>query len=94
MDLWERALDHATIEYEAYDYATKSGQLEIDNVYDKRGASAGDKALVKRLDRLLDRAMQDELEQPVPAALKPAQTQALADWFSQPPGEFTKKTDN
>ena len=82
------------IEYEAYNYATKSGQLEIDNVYDKRGASAGDKALVKRLDRLLDRAMQDELEQPVPAALKPAQTQALADWFAKPPGEYTKKTEN
>jgi arylsulfatase A-like enzyme len=82
------------IQYEAYDYATESGRLELDNIYGKRGAGAGDKALVKSLATLLDTAMQDEIEQPLPAPLQPVQTQALAEWFSQPPGEFTKKTDN
>jgi arylsulfatase A-like enzyme len=82
------------IQYEAYDYATESGRLELDNIYGKRGAGAGDKALVKSLAKLLDTAMQDEIEQPLPAPLQPVQTQALAEWFSQPPGEFTKKTDN
>jgi hypothetical protein len=32
------------IEYEAYDYGTWSGGLELDNVYGKRGSSRGDKA--------------------------------------------------
>jgi arylsulfatase A-like enzyme len=82
------------IQYEAYNYATPSGRLELDNIFDKRGSSATDRALVKRLASLLDRAMHDEIQQPLPAPLVPVQTQALAEWFSQPPGEFTKKTDN
>lgn len=86
--------DSKPIQYEAYNYATKSGQREVDNIYNKRGASKDDKALVRRLDKLLDRAMQDEIQQPVPAALQPAQTQAMTDWFSQPPGEWTRATDN
>ena len=83
-----------TIQYEAYNYATRTGRLEVDNVYGKRGAGADDKALVRRLDKLLDRAMAEEIEQPLPAALVPAQTQAISDWFSQPPGEFTRDSDN
>ena len=40
------------------------------------------------------RAMADEIQQPLPAALQPVQQQAFADWFSQPPAEFTRETDN
>jgi hypothetical protein len=82
------------IQYEAYDYATKGGRLEIDNIYGKRGAGRSDVALVSRLRTLLDRAVADEIQAPMPAALQPVQTQAFADWFSQPPGDYTRKTEN
>jgi arylsulfatase A-like enzyme len=82
------------IQYEAYNYATRAGRQELDNIYRQRGTSAQDKALVKRLDKLLDVAMQEEIQQPLPPALAPVQAQAMTDWFSQPPGEFTKHTDN
>jgi arylsulfatase A-like enzyme len=82
------------IQYEAYDYGTAPGRLELDNIYGKRGSSAGDKALVKELGKKLDEAMTDEIEETLPAPLQPVHTQALADWFSQPPDEFTKETDN
>ena len=82
------------VQYEAYDYGSKSGRLELDNVYGKRGASKDEKALVRKLDALLDTAMTDEIQAPVPAALQAAQTQAFTDWFSQPPVDFSKATDN
>jgi hypothetical protein len=82
------------IHYEAYNYGTKNGRLEVDNIYEKRGASREDKALVRRLEKVLDTAMTDEIQQPLPAALQPVQQQAYEDWFSQPPGEFTWRTDN
>ena len=78
------------IQYEAYNYRTKSGRLELDNIYRKRGTSPGEKALVRRLDKLLDKAMATNIEAPVPAALQPAQTQAFADWFAQPPATWNK----
>lgn len=86
--------DSKPVQYEAYNYATRAGRLEVDNIYGKRGAGAGDMALVKRLGKLHDQAMHDEIEQSLPAALAPVQTQALADWFSQPSGEFMKESDN
>ena len=82
------------IQYEAYNYATKGGRLEVDNIYDKRNSSTADKAVVRRLSKLLDRAMQEEIQQPVPASLQSAQTAAMTAWFSQPPGEWTRETDN
>jgi arylsulfatase A-like enzyme len=82
------------VQYEAYDYSTEGGRLEIENVYGKRGPRRSDAALVRRLERLLDRAVAEEIQQPLPAALKPTQDQALADWFSQPPGEYTRATEN
>jgi arylsulfatase A-like enzyme len=82
------------VNYEAYNYATKDGRLEIDNVYDRRGASRSDKALVRRLSDLLDRAMTEEIQQSLPAALQPVQQQAYDDWFSQPPAVFTWQTTN
>lgn len=82
------------IEYEAYDYSTRNGRLELDNVYAPKGTTAGEKALVKQLSALLDQAMADEIEQPLPPALQPVHTAALADWFAQPPGVFDEHTDN
>jgi arylsulfatase A-like enzyme len=83
-----------TIQYEAYNYATRRGRMEIDNVYDRKGTSAEDKALVKRLDKLLDVAMETEIQQPMPPALATAQSEAMTAWFTQPPGEFFRGTDN
>jgi arylsulfatase A-like enzyme len=82
------------IQYEAYDYATAGGRLEIDNVYGKQGASSEDRALVTRLRALLDRATADQLQGPLPAALQPVQAQAFTDWFAQPPGDYTRDTEN
>lgn len=82
------------IHYEAYNYAARAGRLELDNIHGKRGAGAGDKALVRRLDKLLDKAMTDNIQAPVPVALQPAQAQAFTDWFAQPPATFTTQTDN
>jgi hypothetical protein len=82
------------IQYEAYNYANRSGRLEVDNVFDKRGSSKADKALVRRLEKLLDTAMTDEIEASLPAPLRPVQQQAFQDWFSQPAAEFTRDTDN
>ncbi|MDO8210644.1 sulfatase-like hydrolase/transferase [Conexibacter sp. CPCC 206217] len=82
------------IQYEAYNYASRSGRMELDNIYDKRGSSRADKALVRRLDRLLDKAMTDEIQQTLPVPLQPIQQQAFTDWFSQPPVDFTADTDN
>jgi hypothetical protein len=82
------------VHYEAYNYGTREGRGEVDNVYGKRGASRADRALVKRLDKLLDHAMTEEIDQPLPAALQPVQDQAYKDWFSQPPGVFVRDTDN
>ena len=47
-----------------------------------------------RLDKLLDKAMTDNMQAPVPVALQPAQAQAFTDWFAQPPATFTTQTDN
>ena len=82
------------IQYEAYDLDTPTGRAEIDNIYDKPGIPRVQKAFVRHLRELLDQAMADEIQQPLPAALQPVQQQAFADWFSQPPAEFTRETDN
>ena len=50
--------------------------------------------MVRKLDKLLDRAMTENIQAPLPAALQPTQTQAYADWFAQPPGMFKRGTDN
>jgi hypothetical protein len=81
------------IQYEAYDLDTKSGRLEIDNIH-KPHTPRIQRAFVRRLENLLDQAMTQEIQQPLPPALQPVQQQAFADWFSQPPGEFTRKSDN
>ena len=65
------------IEWEAYDYSTERGRLELDNVYSQPAS----KAFVRRMKVLLDVAMVREIQAPVPAALKPAQTAAFKKWF-------------
>jgi hypothetical protein len=82
------------VQWEAYNYATRQGRLEVDNIYDKKGSSKADKALVRQLSSLLDKAMAEEIEATLPSALQPVQQQAYTDWFSQPPGVFTRETDN
>ena len=78
------------VQWEAYDYASREGRLEVDNVYGKRSSAA----FVRRMSSLLDKAMAEEIQAPLPAPLQPVQQQAYVDWFSQPPGEFTRATDN
>jgi len=83
------------VQWEAYNYADEArGRHEVDNIYDRKGTSTADKALVRSLSSLLDKAMAEEIAAPLPAALQPAQQKAYTDWFSQPPGEFTWRTDN
>ena len=71
----------------------RGGRLEVDNVYDKKGASADDEAVL-RLEALLDTAMTDNIQAALPPPLQATQTQALGDWFAQPPATFTSQTDN
>jgi hypothetical protein len=49
---------------------------------------------VRRLSSLLDKAMAEEIQAPLPSPLQSIQQQAYVDWFSQPPGVFTRETDN
>lgn len=60
------------IEYELYDYATTSGAQELDNL-------AGRSAKQAALQGLLDREVLPELRAPLPAFLKQAQEQGLAN---------------
>ena len=78
------------VQWEAYDYRTRAGRLEVDNVYGRRA----DRALVRRLSSLLESAEEQEIQGALPPALQPIQQQAYADWFAQPPSEFTRATDN
>ena len=82
------------VQVEAYDYATRDGRRELDNLVRRRGVHRHDRAFVRRMENLLDQAMAEEIQAPLPAGLQPVQQQAYADWFSQPPGEFTWRTDN
>jgi arylsulfatase A-like enzyme len=82
------------IQWEAYDYSTRGGRMELDNVYGKRGVSAADKGFAKRMEALLDQAMTDQIEETLPAPLQPVQQEAYTKWFSQPPSDFTRATDN
>ena len=66
---------------EAYDYATRSGRLELDN--ERRKPRSQQPPFVRRLQALwAERAIPDELRQPLPAALQPVQQQALADYLA------------
>ncbi|MFE3798648.1 sulfatase-like hydrolase/transferase [Nocardia tengchongensis] len=71
-------------EYELYDYSTRDGALELDN----RAGDAG--PLRDRMSALHAHAIDSELHQPLPAALRAAQDQGWADYqdaVSKPIGE-------
>ena len=61
-------------EHEAYDYTTRAGRLEIDNV-------AGSGAVYSQMHRLLSSAIADELRRPLPTSLHAAQARGLGDYF-------------
>jgi arylsulfatase A-like enzyme len=63
-------------ETECYDYSTRAGRLELDNV------ARTDRRLSRWMHRKLDRAIAEELQQPLPAALQPVQQQAMSDYFA------------
>lgn len=82
------------IQREAYDYSTKAGRLEVDNICRPKGTSRADRAFVKRMQVLLEKAIENEIQAPLPAALQPVQDQAFAAWFAQPTGGWTRATVN
>jgi arylsulfatase A-like enzyme len=60
-------------EAELYDYTTRSGYLELDNV-------AGRSQLEQRMRSKLERAIRDELQAPLPPALDAARSAGLANY--------------
>lgn len=66
---------------EAYDYASRRGELELDNLMRTPRKSRG--PLVKQLETLLfDEAIPNELRAPLPADLQPVQQRALSDYLA------------
>jgi arylsulfatase A-like enzyme len=61
-------------EVELYDYSTQPGRMELRN-------EAGNSALEGALDAQLQRAVGDELREPLPKRLKSAHKRGLADFF-------------
>ncbi|MEC3956897.1 sulfatase-like hydrolase/transferase [Nocardia sp. CDC153] len=62
-------------EFELYDYSTDNGRLELDNQ-----AGAGN-PLRASMEQLLARALDTEIQQPLPAYLKDAQEQGFDDYL-------------
>ena len=61
-------------ETELYDYSTQQGRMELRN-------EAGRSPLEPHLEAQLERAIRDELREPLPARLKRARKRGLADYF-------------
>jgi arylsulfatase A-like enzyme len=80
------------IDREVYDYSTPAGRREIDNLFGPGRTTRAQRRLIARMEALLQRAVETEIQAPLPAALQPVQQQAFADWFSQDPGEFLRST--
>ncbi|HEY5287909.1 MAG TPA: sulfatase-like hydrolase/transferase [Solirubrobacteraceae bacterium] len=62
-------------ETELYDYSTIEGQMELDNV-------AGNSALEPKLNAQMQRAIRDELREPLPTRLYSAHKRGLLDYFN------------
>ena len=62
-------------EAELYDYSTQGGRLEVQN-------TAGSSPIEQEMHRALERAVADELRQPLPSRLSEAHERGLADYFS------------
>jgi hypothetical protein len=67
------------IDWEAYDYSTPAGRLELDNVYNKKTHAS----FVYKMKVLLQQANKSEIKQPLPSSLKATQAAAMAAWFGQ-----------
>jgi len=67
------------MEFEAYDYRTPAGQLELHNSYGSN--LPADIEVVKKGQRTLEHAIEHELEEPLPPSLRPVREHALRDWF-------------
>ena len=67
------------IDWEAYDYSTSAGRLELDNVYNKK-SHAG---FVRHLKALLQHANKHEIKKPLPSSLQATQDAAMTAWFGQ-----------
>lgn len=65
------------IEWEVYDYRTREGRMELDNVAYKPEAQR----FVRAMKKVLAHAMQNEIQQPVPSNLQSAQNAAFQMWF-------------
>ncbi|WP_405490173.1 sulfatase-like hydrolase/transferase [Nocardia sp. NBC_00511] len=61
-------------EFELYDYSTDKGRLELDN------QAASGNPLRSSMEQLLARAVDTEIQQPLPAYLKDAQDQGIDDY--------------
>ena len=65
------------IEWEVYDYRTREGRMELDNVAYKPEAQQ----FVRAMKKVLAHAMQNEIRQPLPPNLQNAQNAAFVAWF-------------
>lgn len=71
-------IDHARVqEHELYDYRTRQGVLEIDNLAHRPSS------LQPKLSALLASATSSEINEPLPAYLLPAQQAGFADYHKQ-----------
>ena len=68
------------VEWECYDYRTRAGRMELENV----AYSADHAAFVAKHKRILAIAMAKEIRRPLPARLKPYQQEAFTAWFGDP----------
>ncbi len=83
------------IQWECYDYRTRGGRLELDNIYD----SPDHRRFVALFKKILDLGMRTEVREALPANLQATQQAAFTAWFgdtttSPPtppvrPGQFT-----
>ena len=65
------------VEWELYDYRTKGGRLELENV----AYQPESRDLFEAMKKLLNVAMIKEIQRPVPSYLQAAQEQAFVAWF-------------
>jgi arylsulfatase A-like enzyme len=65
------------IEWEVYDYRTRAGRMELDNIAYQPAAQQ----FVRAMKKVLAHAMEHEIQQPVPSNLQNAQNAAFVAWF-------------
>ncbi|MFR9751228.1 sulfatase-like hydrolase/transferase [Nocardia sp. 004] len=63
-------------EFELYDYSTDEGRLELDN------QAATGNPLRGKMEPLLENAIRNEIQQPLPAYLKAAQEEGIGDYIA------------